>query len=102
MLSRKAQQALRKLQLAKKALLDTSIRAELEEVYGLVELITQDTKPPQKESSRTKDVEMTNAEAAPPASEILEKTSTTGKMDTLTIRRDVPPKEPPKEPNPDS
>jgi len=49
MLSRKAQQALRKLQMAKKALLDTSIRAEVEEVYGPVELITQDTKPSQKE-----------------------------------------------------
>jgi hypothetical protein len=101
MLSRKAQQALRKLQLAKKALLNTSIRAELEEVYGPVELVTQDTKPSQKESSGNKDVEMTNAEAASPASEIWEETSTTGEMDTLTFRRDVLPKGPPKESNPE-
>jgi hypothetical protein len=39
-LSNKAQQALRKLRTAKRALLDSAIRAELEEVYGKVELLS--------------------------------------------------------------
>jgi hypothetical protein len=59
-LSRKAQQALRKLKVAKRALLDSTIRAELEEVYGKVESFSP--LKTQEETNDNEDVIMTSTD----------------------------------------